>query len=295
MRRRHLLNHPWMYQAGVAMVRRLPRGFNRLWVRRIADLNYWRLTRHRGNVCGNLAPLLGEDRRRLCRAAHRLFRNYAEIMVDYAFFFGGPTPDLEGFFRVAEGAEHVERALEAGRGVVLVTAHLGFWELGSLFFRGRDLPMHVLTLEDPDPGVHAERERLRAGLGIETITVGNDPWGSLAVARALRNNGVVAMLVDRYEGPDAVPVELFGRCTHFAPGPALYARLARAAVIPAFVLSEGRGLYRGLIQPPVPMEFSEDRAGDLRRNTQRLATAIGQVIRAYPEQWYNFEPIWREP
>ena len=140
--------------------------------------------------------------------------------------------------------------------------------------------------------MHAERTRIRAGLGIETITVGKNPWSSLAVARALRENMLVAMLVDRYSGPDAVTVELFGRQTRFAPGPVLYARMTGAAVVPAFVLADGRGAYRGEILPPVPMTFSGDRAVDLASNTQRIADAMGEVIRAQPDQWYNFESIW---
>lgn len=290
--RRHRLNHPWMYRTGIALVRRLPRPFNRFWVRRLADLNYWRLRRHREIVGANLAPLLDGDDAEANRASRRLFRNYAEQLADYAWFFGTPDIRVEEAFSEAEGYEHVERAREAGKGTLLVTAHLGFWELGGLLFRQWGLPVKVLTLEDPDPGVHEERSRIRAGLGIETITVGKDPWSSLAVARALRENAVVAMLVDRYDGPDAVTVDLFGRRTRFAPGPALYARMTGAAVVPAFVLANGRGAYRGLILPPVPITFSGDRAADLVLNTQRVAAAIGDVIRAYPDQWYNFDDIW---
>ncbi len=292
--RRHPLNHPWMYRAGLALVRRLPRSFNRAWVRRVADLNFWRLRRSREQVCANLAPIVGPDPRALRAAARRLFRNYAEQLVDYAFFFGTPGANVAQAFTEAQGHEHLEEARARGKGVVLATAHLGFWELGGLLFRQWDLPIHVLTVEDPDPGVHEARSGIRSRLGIGTITVNKDPWSSLAVARALRDNAVVAMLVDRYHGPDAVCVELFGRRTPFAPGPALYARMTGAAVVPAFVLADGRGGYRGMILPAVPMEFSGDRGADLRGNTQRLADAVGQVVGTCPEQWYNFEAIWSE-
>jgi len=292
--RRHPLNHPWMYQAGISLVRHLPRAFNRAWVRRVADLNFWRLRRSREQVCANLAPILGPEPGALQAAARRLFRNYAAQLADYAYFFGAPGANVAQAFTQAQGYEHLEAARQTGRGVVLATAHLGFWELGGLLFRQWGLPIHVLTVEDPDPGVHQARTDIRSRLGIGTITVSKDPWSSLAVARALREDAVVAMLVDRYQGPDAVLVELFGRRTRFAPGPALYARMTGAAVVPAFVLADGRGGYRGMILPAVPMEFSGDRGDDLRRNTQRLADAVGQVIGTCPEQWYNFEQVWSE-
>ncbi|MEW6489179.1 MAG: lysophospholipid acyltransferase family protein [Thermodesulfobacteriota bacterium] len=294
VRRRHPLNHPWMYRGGVALVRHLPRRFNRTWARWLADLNFWRLRESREAVCANLEPLLGPDRRTLRAATRRLFRNYAEQLVDYAYFFGGGGRPAEGFFTRAEGYEHLEAARLAGRGVILATAHLGFWELGGLLFRQWGHPVHVLTLEDPDPGVHEERLRIRTHLGIRSITVSKDPWSSLAVGRALREGALVAMLVDRYAGPDPVSVALFGRRTRFAPGPALFARMTGAAVVPSFVLADGRGGYRGLILPPVPMEFSRDRETDLRENAQRLADATGGVIAEYPDQWFNFALIWSE-
>jgi KDO2-lipid IV(A) lauroyltransferase len=284
-----------MYRAGIAVVRRMPRAFNRLWVRGIADWNYWIRKEERRRVEANLGPVIGEGRE-LRQAVRRLFRNYAELLVDYAAFFGAPEPgpEVERAFVRAEGYEHLERARARGRGVVLVTAHVGFWELGGVYFRRKGIPLAVLTLEDPDPGVHNEKQRLRAKMGIETITVGGNPWGSLAVARALRENSVAAMLVDRYDGADAVSVELFGRKTLFAPGPTLYARMTGAAVVPAFVVRSGPGRYRGLVLPPVSMEFTKDRDADLARNTQRIARVMEGVIRAYPDQWYNFDRIWRE-
>lgn len=291
-RRRHALNRPWMYQTGVAVVRRLPRSFNRAWVRLVADWNHWRLEAAREQVRDNLAPVVGAHPAVLRPTSQRLFRNYAEVMVDYATFFGGSRP-VAPVFRAAQGYEHLTGALAAGRGAVLVTAHLGFWELGGLFFRQQGLPMAVLTVEDPDPGVHDERTRIRRRMGIETITVGSNPWSSLAAARALRQNVVVAMLVDRYQGPDAVEVEMFGRRTAFAPGPALYARMTGAAVVPAFVLADGRGGYEGRVCPPVAMRFTDDRAADTRRNGQAVARVIEGVIREFPDQWYNFGPIWR--
>jgi KDO2-lipid IV(A) lauroyltransferase len=284
-----------MYRVGVAVVRRLPRWFNRLWVRGVAECNYLALGDARRQIAENLTPLLGNDPHCLRQAVRRVFINYGEQLVEYAAFFGGRgTPALDAFEQ-AEGYEHLAGALALGKGVVLVTAHVGFWELGGLLFRQMGLPVSVLTLEDPDPGVHEERSRIRASLGIETITVGTGPWGSLAVARALRQNSVVAMLVDRYAGSDAVPVEMFGRVTHFAPGPALYARLSGASVVPAFVLRAGPGRYRGLVLPAVPMEFTGDRAGDLAQNTRLVAAAIEGVVRDHPDQWYNFTPVWRTP
>jgi Kdo2-lipid IVA lauroyltransferase/acyltransferase len=65
-----------------------------------------------------------------------------------------------------------------------------------------------------------------------------------------------------------------------------------AAVVPAFVLRAGPGSYQGLILPAVSMAQTRDREADLRRNTSALARVVEDVIRRYPDQWYNFDPVW---
>lgn len=281
-----------MYRLGVQIVRGLPRPFSRFCARRIADLNYLWLTGARRTVRDNLGPVVGAGGRVLRRTTLRLFRNYADVLVDFAVIFGGASVSVRELFSEAQGYEHLETAVRRGRGVILLTAHLGFWELGGLYFNQSRLPVHILTVRDPDPGVDEERIRIREALGIRTITVGADPWNSLRVAKALREGAIVGTAVDRYRGPDAVSVPLFGRPMPFSPAPVLYARMTGAAVIPGFVVADGRAKYKGVVLPPVTMEFSVDRAADVARNLARVAGSVESVIRDYPDQWYNFEPVW---
>jgi KDO2-lipid IV(A) lauroyltransferase len=291
--RRHLLNHPLAYQVGVGVLGALPRAFNRTLARVLADLNFLWLRKRRHCVAANLAPILGDSPRELRKATRRLFRNYAEVLIDYATYFGPRRGSLDAVFQGGHAHRHIESALGRGRGVLLVTGHLGFWELGGLYFRDRGLRVHVLTVYDPDPGVHEARVRIRERFGIKTITVGRDPWSGLAVARALRENGIVGIAVERYRGAGAIPVDLFGRTIPFAPGPAIYARLTGAPVVPAFVVASGHGVYRGIVHPEIEMPCSADREADVVEGTKRIASVVADVIRAHPDQWYNFDPLWR--
>lgn len=295
MSRRHVLNGPRAYRLVLRLAGTVPGSVSRWCARRVAEWDYLRSRAHRDAVGANLAPLFDDPVERRA-AVLRLFRNYAEALADCASFFGrkDALAAVGAAFEEGGGYDHLKEALELGKGVVLLTAHVGPWELGGIYLRSRGLSLSVLTLEDPDPGVHEERIRLRSALGIRTVTVAKEPWDALMVAKALRRNEVAAMVADRYKGPSPVRVELFGRPALFAPGPALYARLTDAAVVPAFVVRGGAGRYRGIVLPALGLECTEDREADVCRNTQRLARVVEEVIRAYPDQWYNFERVWAD-
>ena len=110
--------------------------------------------------------------------------------------------------------------------------------------------------------------------------------------QTLRRNEFLAMLVDRPYAGTGTPVRLFGHTTEFSTAPALLAQHTGAAVLPAFVLRQPGGRYVSLAEPIIPMTATDDRRADLAANTQRVATAFGNIIRQHPSQWFNYVPIW---
>ena len=109
----------------------------------------------------------------------------------------------------------------------------------------------------------------------------------------LRNNGIVAMLVERPQESSGTPVNFFGREMLFSSGPALLWQHTDATVLPAFVLQKNDGRYLSLIDPAVPMKQDANPREGLAGNTQRIATIFETIIRDHPDQWYNFVPIWK--
>jgi KDO2-lipid IV(A) lauroyltransferase len=88
-----------------------------------------------------------------------------------------------------------------------------------------------------------------------------------------------------------MPVKQFGRETQFSTAAAMLAHYTGASIIPAFVFKHGSSRYRAVAFPP--LEFTE---GDLRQtlpiNVQRIATLFETLIRTYPEQWFNYVPLF---
>jgi KDO2-lipid IV(A) lauroyltransferase len=220
--------------------------------------------------------------------------NFSRMLADY-FLCAGPDAarHAAGLLHARSGAEHLAAARERGRGAIVVTGHLGHWELGGLMLASHGLPLTVLTLEEPSTELTRWREACRRQLGIKTITVGpGHPFSFVEIIQTLRRNELLAMLVDRPYAGSGAPVQFFGHTTEFSTAPALLAHHTGAAVLPAFVLRDGQGGYLSTAEPIIPMEAPEDRRAALASNTQRIATAFEAIIRQHPEQWFNYTPIW---
>jgi Kdo2-lipid IVA lauroyltransferase/acyltransferase len=220
--------------------------------------------------------------------------NFCRMLADYFLCAGADAArHCDALIEGWSGFENLTAARDAGRGTIVVTGHLGHWELGGLVLARRGLPLTVITLEEPSTGLTRWREACRRRLGIKTIAVGpGHPFAFVEMIQTLRRNELVAMLVDRPYAGTGAPVRLFGHETEFSTAPALLAQHTGAAVLPAFVIRQASGRYISVADTIVPMPATADPRADLAVNTQRLATAFEGIIRQHPAQWFNYVPIW---
>lgn len=222
--------------------------------------------------------------------------NFSRMLADY-FLCAGPNAaqHAAGLLHGRSGEQNLAAAREQGRGAIVVTGHLGHWELGGLMLASHGLPLTVLTLEEPSTELTRWREACRRQLGIKTITVGpGHPFSFVEIIQTLRRNELLAMLVDRPHAGSGAPVQFFGHTTEFSTAPALLAQHTGAAVLPAFVLRDDQGGYHSTAGPIIPMDSSQDSRTALATNTQRIATVFESIIREHPEQWFNYKPIWSQ-
>jgi lauroyl/myristoyl acyltransferase len=282
------------FKLGLAAARLLPRNV----AHRVAVALAHRIYMHHGGAREALAHNLrvvtgatGEEINRLCSAN---VSNFACMLADYFYCAGGGN--ARDLLDQWEGIEHLETARREGRGVILVTAHLGNWELGGILLALRGFPMSVVTLEEPTSELTRWRDTYRRQSGIRTHAVGpGHDFAIVELIRTLRSGGIVAMLVDRPYAGSGLPVEFFGRKTEFSSAPGLLWQHTGAAVIPAFVLHNDSGRYTAFAQAPLAFSKSTEPRADLAANTQLLATHFEHVIRKHPEQWFNYVPIWPAP
>lgn len=274
----------------------VPRWWLRIQNRVVSYGYYLFLGRVRRAVQANLAPVLGlpPDHARVKAATRRLFRNYGLYLMDYVTMAALTTEQFRDKIHETHGLHHMAAALEAGKGAILITPHLGNWELGGLSFAARGCPIHVLTIKDPATEVQEYRDSLRGNLGMSTLHVTpEDPSVILKLARLLRENQVVAMLGDRYEGGRQCQVTFFGRRVVFPAGAAALSQVTGAPILPVFVVLRPDGGYEAWLEEPIratPRAGHNDDA--ITANIQELARVFERVIARHPDQWFHFSNYW---
>lgn len=279
-----------LWQLGMTLTRLVPASFTRALAKTFAAL-YWRLAAHRREiVIQNLLPVFGGDRPAAVQAARQMFTHFALKLADLWRYEAVAMTD-SGIVKW-QGREILDAARAPGRGVLLVTPHLGNWELGGAFMARHGYELLVLTQAEPDPRLTALRQAARTRRGIETLVVGGDAFAFVEIIRRLQQGANVALLVDRPPAPTAVKIDLFGQPFPASIAAAELARATGCAIVPTIIVREADG-YRAQILPEIPYDRAAigNRAARIRL-TQEILGAFEPIIRQYAAQWFHFVPVW---
>jgi len=230
--------------------------------------------------------------RELRQTALLTYRSYARDFVDFVRSVPMSRAEFEPLIAGFDGYR-LDEVLAEGHGILLAGGHFGNWELGGIVIRLLSgYPLIVVGRPEPSPAVSELRQRIRESLGIETIVIGRMLETALQIRRALANNAIVAMLIDRHLGKDQVEVTFFGRPTQFVKSPAMIAYLSRAPLLPSFVIRQSDGRFQAICATPIWPDASLPPDESVQRMTQAFAVELESRIRAYPHLWYQFYPYW---
>ncbi|MBI3932485.1 MAG: lysophospholipid acyltransferase family protein [Acidobacteria bacterium] len=261
----------------------LGRSFGRL----LGDLD----RRHVGIAVENLRHAFPEwDEGRLQRTARGVYAHFGRVLFDILWLERRSRPDVLGLVDVV-GREHVEAAMAAGRGAVLVTGHIGNWELhgvahGCLFGR---IGVVARPLDNPELDRRLCAFRVAGGNGVIY------KQKALAqVLRILRDGGGVAILIDQnVQEQDGIFVDYFGRPAATTTVAAALAVKTGCALLPCHTELRPDGRYRLVYEPAVSWASSGDRQADVARLTQHLTRRIEDWVRETPEQWLWIHRRWK--
>jgi len=229
----------------------------------------------------------------------KTFQNYGQYLLDYMVMHRLGPSNKERWVEEEVGAHHMMEALDAGKGAICITPHLGNWEIGGLLFSFRGGSLNVLTLDERDADTRSFREEMRRRRGIKILYINpkdDSPMAVLDAVKALRRNEILAMLGDRIESQKTMVFDFFGKKTAFPIGVAILAMATEAPVLPVFVVMGENRKYRGIIEAPIYFNpfLRKDREAVIREGMERLIKKFEGYIEKYPDQWYNFYPYWKE-
>ncbi|MEI6831253.1 MAG: lysophospholipid acyltransferase family protein [Candidatus Omnitrophota bacterium] len=255
----------------------------------LADLHYLFAFRDRRFVKENLRRIFPQkslhDLRKLSRM---VFRNFAKYLADFFRFEKLNQQFIKQNIKL-ENLHYFDQALAKGKGVVVLTAHLGNWELGGVVIAQLGYPFWAVALPHKSKKVNAFFDAQRNSKGVKVIAMGKAVRSCIT---EIKNNHMVALVGDRDFTEKGIVIDFFGLPTHFPEGPAALSLLTGAPIVPGFMLRNADDSFTLRIDKPIEFVPTQDKAKDLKSLVTLCKNIFEDYIRKYPEQWYVFRRFW---
>jgi len=282
----------WLVQAVARPLRMIPRGLARLISGVLTVFVYLALGRLRRVGVRNLAMALPEvsakKRRRILR---EVYRHLGWQLVEFCRMPHYTAENTRDWIRT-EGLEHYLAAARRGKGVLVLTGHLGAWELSSFYHSLMGYPMGVVIRRLDNRRLDDYVNRIRCLHGNRVLHKDDFARGLLT---AMREGETVGILMDtNMTPPQGVFVPFFGRAACTASGLARVALRTGAAVLPGFMLWEAAE-RRYVLRFGPELDFSQscDVESDVLAATAQCNQVLEGWIRRYPEQWLWIHRRWK--
>ncbi|WP_317890962.1 lysophospholipid acyltransferase family protein [Granulicella arctica] len=234
-------------------------------------------------------PELPEAKRNRILAS--VYRNLGWLLAEFCQMAKYSSDEASGFIRY-DGLEHYLGARARGKGVLVLTGHLGAWELSSFYHSLKDYPMGLVIRRLDNPLVDRFVNRIRCLHGNRVIHKDDFARGLIASMRAGETVGI--LMDTNMTPPQGVFVPFFGVEACTASGLARVASKTGAAVVPGFLLyEESEQQYVLRFGEELALQRSDDNEADALANTALFTAVIERYVRQYPEQWLWMHRRWK--
>lgn len=257
----------------------------------IAWIIYALVGNNRRGAAENMRRVLNEpDDQRCAAAARRMFVDFAHCFTETMEYYG-PRPKP---FRVdVPERDPLADALRRGEGAVVVTGHFGNWDVAARTLHTHGRPINIVMAREVNATTQEYVRIAREQAGVRVIYSDSSVFSSLNMIHALRQNEIVALQLDRMNGPGgARTLPFFGALASFPSGPFVLARLSGAPLIPVFVPRLGVRHYGVRLGSEVYLKREMRDAPALERAMAGVVGEFEAIIREFPSQWFQFAPFW---
>lgn len=223
--------------------------------------------------------------------ARKVFAGFSRLFLEVCWSMKSDPATLARHIDRTD-VRYIKEALAGGKGVLILSGHLGNWELLPYVPSLENIQNHAVYRPlDFAPMDHLVRF-LRSRCGTGLIPASN---ALRKIVATLRKNEVIGLLVDQNSDPhNGVAVKFFDQWTYGTKGLALIARHTGAPVLPGFLVRENNG-FRFVSGPAIPFIYTGDTRIDIEVNTQAYNRVIEEMVRKYPEQWFWVHRRWKTP
>ncbi len=191
---------------------------------------------------------------------------------------------------IIKDPELLKELYAEGKGVIMVTAHFGNWELVPAAASANGYPLAVVVKKQSNEALNRFINEYRSMIGSKVVY---HRTGVLEMLRLLNKGYGLALLSDQHAGKDGIPMDFFGKPTSCPRGPATLARITGAPMSIALMCKRPDGMHEITLQPPIYVEHTDDKEKDIRDATVVIMKKLEDEIRKNPEMWYWLHNRWK--
>ncbi len=249
--------------------------------------------RHRRIVRRNLKFVYPEwSAERVKKKSKLVFQNLGITILEICQMICFSRHDIIDKVKI-RGEEHLLNAMHNNKGAILISAHLGNWEIATLFWPLYfNTPITIVVRKIRNKIINRWIYELRTRFGSKVI------YKDMALpemTRTLRQGKILGILIDQgMKSSIGVKIRFFNKFVTATPGAALLAMRCKSPVLPTFCTRNDDGTFTINIEPPLVLKRTDDLSADLKTNTQIMTDAIEKAVRKYPEQWFWVHKRWKK-
>ena len=282
-----------LYRIGYLVANILPLKFAYSLSKRISDIQYILAKRDREAVIQNLSIVTKKDARECQALARKVFRNFGLYLVDFFRMPNFNQDDLKKRVKV-EGIENIDGVLKQGRGGIILTCHIGNWEMGGVVMAMLGYDMSAVALNHKYKNINDFFIKQREKKGLKVIPVSHVMKRCIS---ALRGKGLLALVGDRDFTNNGMMMNFFGMPTSIPKGPAMFALKTDSPIILGVFVRRDCFNYSLIFGSPIDLKEipTHDKDKMIKEASEKFVKNMEEYIRAYPEQWLIFRKFWETP
>ena len=228
--------------------------------------------------------------KKINRMGKEVFLNLGRNMADAFGLARLNNKNIDRYIEI-QGCEILDAALKKGKGVIVLTGHIGNWELLASYFAMKGYPVNVVGAPIYDPRLDELVVKNRVGGGLKYMERGS---ATREILKALSRNEIVGLLIDQdTKHVDGVFVDFLGAKAYTPVGPVLLAIKTGAAIVPMAIHIRTNDNHVIEVENELVLESFEDQEQNRIYNTQLCSNAVEKFIRKYPTQWVWMHERWK--
>jgi len=286
----------WLVKLFLGLAKIAPVSFVYMFFKMLAWLLYCLDSKRRKLTIANLSSAFPQmSKKEIEQLSKQVYVELSKTVAEILLMFVDRFDIDKAIINYQEAKKKLQDILkESPRGVIVVTAHFSNWELAAHFLAKNGLPMLAIGRKGNNRLIDTNITiPFREKYGNQSVS---KKKAMLAMIKRLKSAGNVGLLIDQKSGHlNSAKVDFFGKPAETTLSVASLKLKFDPLVVPIFILRQGNGLYKMIINSPIDYSANEieEKEKRLEAMTQKYNNAIEEIIRQYPSQWFWMHNRWR--